>query len=117
MSAAYQQQYSDEKYLRFDFWGPEDSDKQCMSQKLVVTRKEHTCHGWSVGSNGHVIPKGTKTYKESGKVEGQFGSCFVCLECFDKAIWEVESDEHDEPEREDEPDTLANLGLSEADFR
>lgn len=90
MNPSYRQCHGDEKYLTFDFWGPEDCDKECMTSKLVVTRKEHTCHGWSLGSSLHLIPKGTKAYKESGKVEGQFGSCFVCLECFDKAIKEVE---------------------------
>lgn len=86
---SYQQKHSDEKYLRFDFWGPEDYEKKLFSSGLVKTRKEHDCHGWDAESNGHVVPKGTKVYKEQALVEGKFGSCFVCLECFDKAIAEM----------------------------
>ena len=78
---SYKQRYPDEFYLTVDWFGPDDCDKECMSSKIVTTRAEHEC---VFSGYKHKIPTGEKAWRESGKVEGRFGSCYSCLKCLDQ---------------------------------
>lgn len=79
--------HEDWQYLAFDPGAGDDfpAEVECRKTKLVVTRKEHTCAGWKQDTQ-HPIPIGTRVFRESGKCEGQFGTCHICLPCIDFAL-------------------------------
>jgi hypothetical protein len=75
--------HTDEQYLELDPGaGDRDVDIQCRRTKLVITKAEHTCFGIGAGKQ-HSIPIGARVFRESAKVDGQFGTCYVCLPCAD----------------------------------
>ena len=79
--------HEDWQYLAFDPGAGDDfpAEVECRKTKLVVTRKEHTCAGWKQDTQ-HPIPIGTRVFRESGKCEGRFGTCHICLPCIDFAL-------------------------------
>jgi hypothetical protein len=80
----HEQKHADDFYLAIDWFGPDESTKECMKVRVIVTRKEHRCAFADIDGASHQIPKGTKALKESGKVDGHFGSCYSCLKCLDR---------------------------------
>jgi hypothetical protein len=58
------------------------AEVECRKTALVTTRTKHTCFGIGAGKQ-HEIAPGTRVYKETGKCEGKFGSCYMCLPCVD----------------------------------
>ena len=77
--------HTDDQYLSIDIGAGDDfpAEVECRKTKLVTTRKEQTCFG--LGRNDmHVIPKGTRVHRETGKCEGKFGTVYLCLPCADK---------------------------------
>jgi hypothetical protein len=78
--------HTDEQYLAYDPGAGDDFPAEVEARKtsLVVTRKEHPCMGHVC--RGKVIPTGTRVFRESGKCEGRFSTCYVCLPCVDIAL-------------------------------
>jgi hypothetical protein len=76
--------HADEQYLAFDPGAGDDfpAEVECRKTALVITRKEHICFGTGANKQ-HPIPKGTRVFRESGKCEGKFGTCYMCLPCVD----------------------------------
>ena len=83
---------SDADYLDFN---PFDEGKgdDCIEYRRVqiaTIRKPQTCMASYLlpdeSKKGHVIDVGSRVYKESAKVEGQFATCYSCLSCLDKLI-------------------------------
>ena len=79
--------HTDKEYLEFDLGAGDDFPAEVEARKtsLVVTRKEHICFGWKAGTQ-HLIPPGTRVFRESGKCEGHFGTNYMCLPCVDIAL-------------------------------
>lgn len=85
----YKQKYPDEKYLETEFFLDRDLIIKNRQIKLVITRKEHMCaFGYVIGKE-HTIPIGKKVYFEKAVVEGEWGSCYSCLECLDTWLDEI----------------------------
>jgi len=76
--------HTNEQYLAFDPGAGDDfpAPVECRKTALIITRYEHTCFGARTGGQ-HVIPKGTRVFRETGKCEGKFGTCYMCLPCVD----------------------------------
>ncbi len=85
---SYQQKRTDKEYLLFDPFTGSDRDVhiECQTWKVVTTKKDHHCAVADLLGTPHQIPDGTKALRESAKVDGQFGSCWSCLECCDKQM-------------------------------
>ena len=79
--------HTDAQYLAFDPGAGDDfpAEVECRKTALVVTRASHTCFGVKMGGQ-HEIPAGTRVFRESGKCEGKFGTCYMCLPCVDIAL-------------------------------
>jgi hypothetical protein len=79
--------HTDKQYLGYDPGAGDDfpAEVECRNTSLVVTRKEHMCFGVGCGGQ-HVIPAGTRVYRETGKCEGKFGTVYMCLPCVDIAL-------------------------------
>lgn len=77
--------HTDKQYLDLDVGSYDDfpAEVECRKTALVVTRKEHLCFGFGRGGQ-HKIPTGTRVIKESGKCEGDFRTCYLCLPCADR---------------------------------
>lgn len=89
MTGVYQQKRDDQHYLHFDVFCGDDSEIRLRRISLVRTRKPHTCMWPTIGCR-HEIQSGEKVWVESGIIDGAFGRCYVCLECIDKFLDEVE---------------------------
>jgi hypothetical protein len=81
---------SERDYLEFNPFdeGKGDYSIECRKVQIVTTRKVHDCMAsYLLQDNprckGHVIKPGSRAYKESAKVEGQFATCYSCLPCLD----------------------------------
>ena len=81
------------RYLDFSpFAGDQDVDIQCRKVAIVTTRKEHWCAASTLVPplyQEHNIPSGQEAWKESAKVDGQFGTCYCCLPCLDALMREM----------------------------
>lgn len=77
--------HSDEEYLGIDIGSHDDfpAAVKCRKTALIVTRKEHPCFGTGPSNSQHIIPMGSRVYRETGKCEGKFGSVYLCLPCAD----------------------------------
>lgn len=76
--------FSDAQLLSFDpFAGDRDVRIECYKVALVTTRVPHVCSAsYLLDENqGHTIEAGTRTKRETAKVDGQFGTCYQCLSC------------------------------------
>lgn len=75
------------EYLAFNpFDGDRDVSIECRKVAMVTTNKEHWCAASTLvppDYSEHNIPTGSRAWKESAKVDGQFGSCYCCLPCLD----------------------------------
>lgn len=78
--------HTDKQYLDYDPGAGDDFPAEVEARKtyLVVTRKEHPCMGHKC--RGKIIPSGTRVFRETGKCEGVFGTCYICLACIDFAL-------------------------------
>lgn len=76
----------DAEYLNANPFEGDECEIACRRVALVVTRQSHHCAAsdltW-ISDSPHEIPKGTRAWKESAKVEGKFGTCYCCLSCID----------------------------------
>ena len=81
---SYQPKHPDERYLSLQPFDDRDVEKACMQSKIVKTRKEHTCCG--LDTDQHQIPRGSKALYEKGLIDGEWGSFYLCLECFDRFL-------------------------------
>jgi hypothetical protein len=81
---------SDADYLTFNpFAGDRDVVIECRRVEIVTTSKEHWCAVSTLvppDYTEHNIPARSCAWKESAKVDGQFGSCYCCLPCLDKLM-------------------------------
>jgi hypothetical protein len=80
--------HTDEQYLAFDPGAGDDFpvEVECRKTNLVITKIKHNCVGarrTGVHRYQHPIPAGTRVLRESGKCEGRFGTCYICLPCVD----------------------------------
>lgn len=79
--------HTDEQYLAYnpsagdDFPAPVEARKT----RIVITQKEHLCMGHLCRAQ-KIIPVGSRVFRESGKCEGVFSTCYVCLPCIDFAL-------------------------------
>jgi hypothetical protein len=80
---------SDADYLIFNPFdeGKGDCSIECRKVLIVTIRKPQTCMASYLllddSNKGHAIEVGSRTYKESAKVEGWFATCYSCLPCLD----------------------------------
>ena len=78
----YIMKYSEEDYLDYDVGaGDRDVDIRYQSTKLVKTRKPHLCVLCDTE-----IPSKTKMLRDKAIVEGEWGSCYMCIPCLDKEL-------------------------------
>lgn len=75
--------HTDKEYLSANPFEGDDVEVECHRVKLIVARTSHRCAGSFLGNKEHVIPAGQRVWRESAKVDGQFGTCYVCLPCLD----------------------------------
>ncbi len=79
--------YSDEIFVRYNpFQGDRDITIECRKVRIVTIRKEQPCAAAHLSyepmdTQDHMIPAGSRAWKETAKAEGQFGSCYCCLPC------------------------------------
>jgi hypothetical protein len=91
-------EYLDAPYLIFE---DRDTDIQCRSIKLVITRKPHDC--MVPGPEcGHSIPAGTKVVCDSALVDGEFGRYYCCLPCIEREVRALEDEDDWEDDEESE---------------
>jgi len=73
-------------------YGGGDEQIECHSSAWVITRFPQKCV--SVMHEGRMTqPAGTRMILERAKVEGQFGSCYTCKDCIEKAQGELRTDD------------------------
>jgi hypothetical protein len=77
----YRQRHADTFYLKQDWFGPDESYLECVKTSIITTRNEHLC--MFPDSDQHIIPRGSRAFKESAKVDGQFQTNYCCLKCLD----------------------------------
>jgi hypothetical protein len=83
---------ADAKYLNFNPFdeGKGDCSIECRKVLIITIRKPQTCIASYLllddSKKGHVIEAGSRVYKESAKVEGQFATCYSCLPCLDELM-------------------------------
>lgn len=78
-----EQQYIEAHFSMFG--GPDESVIECQKVAIVTVRQRHRCMCPGHGNRVHVIQCGERAVRDSAKVDGQFGSCYVCLPCL--ASW------------------------------
>lgn len=79
--------YTDEQYIEFEYWGPDDEHSH-NEQKIVTVRKEQTC--MSIFADPHPIPPGTRAIRENAiHVDRGRESCYMCLDHADEYIEEL----------------------------
>lgn len=80
------------KYLAFNpFEGDRDVSIEYRKVEIVTTRTAHWCAASTLvppNYNEHDVPVGSQAWKESAKVDGQFGTCYCCLPCLDSLMKE-----------------------------
>lgn len=92
--------YTEEDYLNEPWFEGEESEVACQTIKFVKVRKEHQC--WlSLGNERHGVEphnvkKGNYAYYEKALVDGEWGSYYMCTDCMDKWLDEVNYVEEDE---------------------
>lgn len=79
-----EQKHSDEHYLEAELFDDGDAEMRCMTKKIISTRKEHRCAFGDALDTPHQIPLHSRVLKESGLVEGEWGSAHSCLSCIDR---------------------------------
>ncbi len=90
--------YTAEDYNLNDtgFFGFDDTEIENYKEKLVKCRKPHKC----MGGCEKEIPIGTYAVRETGFMEGQPMSSYICTDCIDKWLDEINPyDEEDRGER------------------
>jgi|SRR5579859_800809 len=81
--------YTDEQRLNVDFWGADrDVDVRNKTEKVVTTRKPQFCAAHD-GYKGAEVPAGTRCMVERAVVEGKWCSSYVCVECIDAWLREI----------------------------
>lgn len=72
------------EYIAFNpFEGDRDVHIECRTVKIVQTGKPHDCMAAYLIDQKHVIDAGQLAWKESAKIDGQFGTGYCCLLCLD----------------------------------
>lgn len=75
---------TDQEIIDFDPCGGDDYQIDCQTVKIVKTRKEHQCLGVGGPESMHIMPAGTRARYDKARVDGDFGSYYVCVECIEK---------------------------------
>ena len=78
--------HTDDEYLLASPFEGDVVRLECHKVALVVTKKAHRCVFSKTFGPDHDIPTGTRAWRESAKVDGKFGSCYVCLPCLDRVL-------------------------------
>lgn len=73
--------YTDAEYIDAVEFEDRDVDLRCMTKKIVVTRKAHPCAFGDLLDQPHEIPPKTRTVRESGIIDDEWGACYCCLDC------------------------------------
>ena len=80
--------HSEDEYLRLIGFTPAKmAGCDCRSAKMFTARKSRLCT-LSIGSGAHYISAGERVWKETWKIDGQIGSCFICISCLDRMVEE-----------------------------
>jgi hypothetical protein len=91
--------YTEEDYLNEPWFQGDESDIRCQTIKFVKVRKEHQCQlslGLGIyGDEPHNVKKGSYAYYEKALVDGQFASYYMCTDCMDKWLDEINYVEED----------------------
>ena len=82
--------YDKELYINSGFYGGEEEIENFL-EKVVKCRKEHKCSGCE-----KVIAKGDEALRETGFMDGEPVSAYLCLPCIE--AWLEESGQVDEVE-------------------
>jgi len=78
--------------ISYLYGGDRDVTIECWSVKWVVTRYSHHCVSIYHKGKPCAIPAGSRVIVERAKVDGQFGSCYTCSSCLERAIMELRHD-------------------------
>lgn len=72
------------------FEGDRDVKIECSKIRFVKTRYKHPCmlgfHPYLPDNKPHDVPAGQKAWLETAKIDGRFGSVYVCIACIDKFL-------------------------------
>ena len=71
--------YRVEEYEDSGFYGCEEDEVENYKQKVVKCRKAHEC-----ASCQKEIETGEYALSETGFMDGEFVSCYTCIDCLDK---------------------------------
>lgn len=83
--------YTKEEYLDEPWFQGDESDIRCQTIKFVKVRKEHQCF-LSLGRRDvepHNVKIGNNAYYEKALIDGQFASYYMCTDCMDAWLDEV----------------------------
>lgn len=89
---------SDQEYINYDPFEGDDSEITCRKVAIRTARKEHDCYAITLNGKEpqHRIKVGQRYRHETARVDGEFGSWKMCLECIDKDIKDLDDDDEDE---------------------
>lgn len=78
--------YSEKAYLSYDPFAGDDVEIEFRKISIVTTRVPHECCVPTSKESRHVIPAGSRVWREQGKCEGAVGTNYCCLPCLDAEI-------------------------------
>lgn len=91
--------YTEEDYLYEPWFQGDEADVRCQTIKFVKVRKEHQCQlslGQGIYGDGeHAVKKGNFAYYEKALVDGEWASYYMCTDCMDKWLDEVNYEDED----------------------
>ena len=81
--------YTEDIYIKYDpFLGDRDVKISCHTRKIVRIRKEHDCVLADLIGEPHKISIGERAILDKAIVDGEWGSCYACINCMDKWLSE-----------------------------
>lgn len=76
--------FEKEDYVNFDPFWSDESERTCVTVKIVKCRKEHTCAG--IYTDHKILPGEYARY-EKALVDGDFwGRYYICIPCLEKEM-------------------------------
>ena len=81
--------YPKDEYVKYDpFLGDRDVKIRCRTRKIVKVRKSHDCILADLIDRPHKISIGENAVIDKAIVDGEWDSCYSCINCMDKWLAE-----------------------------
>jgi hypothetical protein len=87
--------YPEHYYIDDDFFDDRDTEIRVRTKKIVKTRKEHHCALGRLltGKEYHKIATGSLAVYEKAIVDGEWGSWYACIDCYNECLDEIYNQE------------------------